>query len=136
MTTNLTPPLETVRLAPSFRIPLGLAIASVPLVWFNVWLGLPIFLFSVFLGIQAATLRLEFTATDLDVYRGSTQIRQFPYRQWQHWQIFWTAVPILFYFREVNSIHFLPILFDPVQLLSCLQERCPRTLFVSNPNND
>lgn len=136
MTTHLPPSLETVRLAPSFRIPLGVAIASLPLVWLNIWLGLPIFLFSLFLGVQAATLRLEFTATDLDVYRGSTRIRQFPYRQWQHWQIFWTAVPILFYFREVNSIHFLPILFDPVQLLNCLQERCPRTLFVTNPNND
>jgi hypothetical protein len=32
----------------------------------------------------------------------------------------------LFYFREVNSIHFLPMLFDPNLLTQCLNTYCPR----------
>jgi hypothetical protein len=35
-------------------------------------------------------------------------------------------VPILFYFKEINSIHFLPILFDRKMLQTCLEQRCPR----------
>jgi hypothetical protein len=117
---------ETVVLNPSYRLPLGLAIAALPLTLFSVWAFLPIFLFAIFLGIQAATLRLHFTSTSLEIYRGQTQIRTFPYADWYHWEIYWPAVPILFYFREVNSIHFLPVLFDPAALAQCLSDRCPR----------
>ncbi|AXY67228.1 DUF3119 family protein [Thermosynechococcus sichuanensis E542] len=128
--------LATVRLQPSFAVPLGVLLLSVPLWWLYWWLGLPISLFALFLAVQAATLRLEFTATALDVYRGSQQIRHFPYQQWQHWEVFWPAFPILFYFREVKNIHFLPILFDAKTLVQCLQERCPRTAFISTVRND
>ncbi|WJI26370.1 DUF3119 family protein [Thermosynechococcus sp. B1] len=128
--------LATVRLQPSFAVPLGVLLLSLPLWWLRWWLGLPLSLFAIFLAVQAATLRLEFTATALDVYRGSQQIRHFPYQQWQHWEVFWPAFPVLFYFREVKNIHFLPILFDVKTLVQCLQERCPRTAFISTVRND
>jgi Protein of unknown function (DUF3119) len=113
-------------LAPSYRLPIGLAIAALSVCLLNLWLGLPLLLFAIFLTIQAATLRLHFTEIALDIYRGKTLIRNFPYAAWLNWQIFWSPVPILFYFREVNSIHFLPILFDPTDLRSCLERCCPR----------
>ena len=103
---TLTPSLataETVVLKPSFRLPIGLAITSTPLSFLSIWAAIPIFLFAFFLGIQAATLRLHFTNVALEIYRGQTQIRIFPYADWYHWEIYWPALPILFYFREVNS---------------------------------
>lgn len=116
---------ETVQLTPSFKLPLALIILAIPLVWVQPWASGAIALFGVFLLIQAATLRLHFTSTDLDIYRGESLIRRFPYRDWQNWAIFWSPVPILFYFKEVNSIHFLPILFDPKLLRAALEQRCP-----------
>lgn len=121
------PSTETIELSPSYALPLGLVVLALPVVLVQIWLSLAIALFGLFLLFQSITLRLRFTATDLDVLRGETLIRRFPYREWQNWRIFWPAVPILFYFKEVNSIHFLPILFDPKMLHSCLEARCPRT---------
>jgi hypothetical protein len=117
---------ETVELAPSYRIAiaviaLGLAIAAVQLI-----VGAVVALFGVFLLIQTVLLRLRFTQEALNVYRGETLIRSFPYSEWSHWEIFWQPVPILFYFREVKSIHFLPIIFDAKMLEACLTARCPR----------
>jgi len=109
-------------------IPLVLAIAAIPLLLVQVWIGLPVEVLAVFLLFQTATIRLEFTQTALDIYRSNQRIRQFPYQDWSHWEIFWPPVPILFYFREVNSIHFLPILFNPKMLQTCLEERCPRKI--------
>jgi Protein of unknown function (DUF3119) len=116
----------TAILAPSYRLPLGLAIAALAISFLNLWLGAPLLLFAVFLTIQTATLRLHFTEIALEIYRGKTLIRNFPYAAWMDWQIFWSPVPILFYFREIESIHFLPILFDPAQLKTCLERCCPR----------
>ncbi|MFM7424122.1 MAG: DUF3119 family protein, partial [Elainella sp.] len=67
----------------------------------------------------------RFTETALEVWRGATCIRRFPYQDWQNWRLFWFNFPVLLYFREVNSIHFLPILFNPGQLRTCLEQRCP-----------
>jgi Protein of unknown function (DUF3119) len=120
-----TPTTETVQLAPSYAIPIALTVAAIPLFLLNAWVGGAIALFALFLLIQTATLRLWFTETALDIYRGETMIRRFPYADWQNWQIFWFNVPILFYFKEVKSIHFLPILFDPKTLRTCLEQRCP-----------
>ncbi|WP_445638555.1 DUF3119 family protein [Nostoc sp. DSM 114161] len=116
----------TVELKPSYNIPVVLAIAAIPLILVQRWIGFTIMLFALFLMFQTLTLRLQFTATDLDLYRGEKLIRRFPYQEWQNWRIFWNKVPILFYFKEVKSIHFLPILFDPNTLKTCLEERCPR----------
>lgn len=122
-----TPSTSTVELAPSYGLPIALVVSAVPLLLIQVWISLAIALFGLFLLFQAATLRLKFTATDLDIYRGETLIRRFPYRDWQNWRIFWPSVPILFYFKEVKSIHFLPILFDPKTLQNCLEVHCPLT---------
>jgi hypothetical protein len=119
-------PSQTVELSPSYNLPIALVLLAIPLLLVQVWASLAIGVFGVFLLFQAVTLRLRFTETDLDIYRGETRIRQFPYKEWQNWQIFWLPVPILFYFKEVNSIHFLPILFNPKTLQACLESRCPR----------
>jgi hypothetical protein len=123
---DIPAPTETIELPPSYAIPATLLLSALLLAWIQPWVGVVIGLFALFLGFQAATLRLRFTATALDVCRGETCIRHFPYQAWQNWQIFWGKLPILFYFREVESIHFLPILFSPKQLRACLEQRCPR----------
>ena len=120
-----TPASATVELAPSYKIPLALVVLALPLLWINSWVAGLVSLFGLFLVFQTATLRLRFTPTDLDIYRGDSLLRRFPYADWSYWQIFWTPVPILFYFREVKSIHFLPILFDPKALRACLNDRVP-----------
>lgn len=126
MTTSFEPTsASTVELAPSYTLPWVLVIAAIPLLLVQVWVGGVIALFGLFLMFQAVTLRLQFTETALDIYRGEALIRCFPYQEWQNWRIFWSAVPILFYFKEINSIHFLPILFDPKTLKTCLEQRCP-----------
>ncbi|MBW4668630.1 MAG: DUF3119 family protein [Cyanomargarita calcarea GSE-NOS-MK-12-04C] len=127
MTTSFTSQsTSTVEIKPSYNIPVVLVIVAIPLLIVQVWVGGAIALFGLFLMFQALTLRLQFTATDLDIKRKEKLIRRFPYQEWQNWRIFWNPVPILFYFKEVKSIHFLPILFDPNTLKTCLEERCPR----------
>lgn len=116
---------QTVELAPSYTLPLVLIVAAPLMLLIQVWVSLAIALFGLFLLFQAVTLRLQFTETALDIYRSQTLIRRFPYQEWQNWRIFWSSVPILFYFKEVKSIHFLPILFDPKMLKTCLEQRCP-----------
>ncbi len=116
---------QTVELSASYKLPWGLLLAAIPVLLLQLWLGLAIALFGLFLMFQAATIRLKFTETALDIYRSEQLIRQFPYADWQNWRIFWHRVPILFYFKEVKSIHFLPILFDPKMLETCLERHCP-----------
>ena len=128
MTTSFEPTASTIQLAPSYTLPVVLVIAAIPVLLVQPWLGGAIALFGLFLMFQAATLRLQFTESALDIYRGETLIRRFPYQDWQNWRIFWPTVPILFYFKEINSIHFLPILFDPKTLRTCLEQRCPTVL--------
>ena len=125
-TTSSSTPTNTIELEPSYTIPIVLVLAAIPLLFVQKWASLPLSVFGLFLMYQAATIRLQFTPTDLDIYRSQNLIRQFPYREWQNWRIFWPAVPILFYFKEINSIHFLPVLFDRKMLQTCLEQRCPR----------
>jgi len=127
LTSSLTPnTISTVELKPSYNIPVVLVLGAIPVLLVQPWLGEILTLLGLFLMLQAVTLRFQFTATNFDLYRGEKLIKRFPYQEWQNWRIFWNRVPILFYFKEVNSIHFLPILFDPKTLKSCLEERCPR----------
>lgn len=120
---NLT---DTVQLAPSYAIPVVLVSVALPLWLVQPWLAGLLALFGLFLLFQAVTLQLSFSPTALEIHRGETLIRQFPYQEWSNWRIFWTGFPVLLYFREVNSIHFLPILFDPQALRVCLEQRCPQ----------
>jgi hypothetical protein len=120
------PVTQPVVLCPRYWVPLGVAIAALPFFLIQIWLGWIVLLFASFLAVQAATLRMHFTPTALELYRGQTQIRRFPYTDWSHWEIFWPSVPILFYFREVNSIHFTPMLFEANLLKTSLEQYCPR----------
>ncbi len=124
MTTEINTPssTEVVELSPSYKIPGFLIIAAIPLSFIQVWLAGAIATLGLFLLVQTATIRLQFTATALELYRSQTKIRSFPYSEWLTARIFWQPVPILFYFREVNSIHFLPIIFSPQMLSDCLQQ--------------
>jgi hypothetical protein len=125
-TASSSTPTNPIELAPSYAIPLVLVLAAVPLLFVQKWASLGLSLFGLFLMYQALTIRLQFTDSALDIYRSQNLIRKFPYREWQNWRIFWPQVPILFYFKEINSIHFLPILFDRKMLQTCLEQRCPR----------
>lgn len=125
MTTTASVDSETIELAPSYTLPISLVLLAMPLLLVQVWVSLTIAVLGLFLLFQTLFIRLRFTPTALDVYRGDTLIRQFPYQDWQNWRIFWSPIPILFYFKEVKSIHFLPILFDPKMLRTCLESRCP-----------
>ena len=116
---------EVVELPPSYKIPLFLIVAAIPLFLIWIWAGIAIAFLGIFLTVQSSIIRLKFTATALEVYRLQTKIRSFPYRDWSNWRIFWQPIPILFYFREVNSIHFLPIIFEPKTLIYCLETYFP-----------
>jgi len=119
------PELDTVVLAPSYGLTLGVGAIALAASWLNIWLGLVLGLFAIFLAVQATVLRIHFTGTALDLYRGETRLRSFPYADWTHWEIFWSPLPTLFYFNEVNNIHFMPMLFNPRQLRDCAESRCP-----------
>ena len=123
---------DVVQLSPRFAIPIALVLGALPLFLVQPWVSAAIALFGLFLLYQTVSLRLWFTDTALDVYRGETLIRRFPYQDWQNWEIFWSPVPILFYFKEVKSIHFLPILFEVESLRRCLEQRVPKETLNSN----
>jgi hypothetical protein len=117
----------SVKLAPSFAVPLGVSLLGtlcLPLQpsWGGFrWLALVLVLFGGFLLLQARLLRLEFNDDALLVWRGETEIRRFPYAAWLSWRVFWPGLPVLLYFREERSIHFLPVLFDPIVLREQLE---------------
>ncbi len=120
-----TTPLNTstpVELSPSYKIPIALILIAIPLIFWQPIASLILAVFGLFLLFQTVTIRLQFTPTDLVIYRSGEVIRRFPYQEWQNWRIFWQPIPILFYFKEVKSIHFLPIIFDPKTLKSCLEQ--------------
>ena len=112
-------------LAPSFAIPLTLLLGAVPVMVVQPYVGLALSIFGLFLMVQSATIRLHFTDSALDVYRSNNLIRHFPYSEWQSWRIFWRSLPILFYFKEVKSIHFLPMLFNAEELRTALNTHVP-----------
>ncbi|WP_218080512.1 DUF3119 family protein [Anthocerotibacter panamensis] len=108
-------------LQPSYAVPIGVAVLT-PLVfgWSPV-LGVLIGLFALFLTWQAATLRIVFTPTAFEVGRSGVLIVSFPYADWISWRVFWRGFPVLLYFREVKSIHFIPVLFDGKALVEHLE---------------
>jgi hypothetical protein len=118
--------MQPTELAPDYRIPSVILAIAALLTPLSLWASALLALFGAFLMIQAIILRLQFTDTALDIYRGKTLIRSFPFSEWQHWEIFWSPVPILLYFRETKSIHFLPIIFDSIALRQCLEAKGKR----------
>lgn len=125
-TTN-TDTEQIIELAPSYKIPIFLIAIAIPLAFFSITAAIILSVFGLFLMFQAVNIRLQFTSTALDVYSSGSLLRHFPYDEWSNWRIYWRSIPILFYFREVNSIHFLPIIFDPKTLVSCLEKYCPKS---------
>lgn len=115
----------TQTLSPNYRLCAAIAVLGLPLYFVSIWALGAVELFAIFLSVQAATLRLVFAEMSLTVYRRDSVIRDFPYAEWCFWEIYWSPVPVLFYFREINSIHFLPIIFSPAQLRQALELRVP-----------
>ncbi|MEY2857099.1 MAG: hypothetical protein RLZZ74_1411 [Cyanobacteriota bacterium] len=117
---------EIIELAPDFKIPGFLMLIAVGFAWVSLWLGFAIAILGLFLTIQTILIRLQFTDQALNVLRSGKIIRSFPYSDWLNWEIFWSPVPILFYFKEVKSIHFLPIIFNAKTLADCLHKHYPQ----------
>ena len=116
---------DSVTLSPDARLPLlvvafGLALLPLPL---TPWPTAVVVLFGLFLMLQTASLRLEFEERALIVWQNGRELRRFPYDQWLTWRLFAPWLPGLLYFRETQSIHFLPILFSPKQLREQLELR-------------
>lgn len=123
--------MNNVVLAPRIGVPLGVIVLGALSLglrpWWAAapWLALVIGLFGVFLLIQSQLLRLEFDAAALVVRRQEQELRRFPYSDWLGWKVFWPGLPVLFYFRERQSIHLLPMLFDAGTLHDQLNRRLP-----------
>ena len=117
---------EVVELAPNYKIPLALIAIAIALSFLSLAAAIVVALLGLFLTIQTVLIRLQFTSESLLVLRSGKVLKTFPYSEWLNWEIFWSPVPILFYFREVNSIHFLPIIFDSTTLVDCLNKYYPR----------
>ena len=126
MTTNLNTDTTDIELSPNFTIPICLILIAAGLSFVSLWLGGAIAILGLFLTVQTFLIRLQFTNDALKVMRSGNVIRSFPYSEWLNWEIFWSPIPILFYFKEVNSIHFLPIIFDAKTLRNCLEQHYPR----------
>jgi hypothetical protein len=120
-----------VTLSPHYGVALGVvALGLSCLGRLPLWGGAPVLallisLFGLFLLLQSAVLRLEFTEEALLVKRQDSLLRRFPYDAWLGWRLFWPGLPVLFYFREQRSIHLLPVLFNPTTLRQQLTERLP-----------
>ena len=128
MTTNIQTDnsTEVIELAPNYTIPLAIIAIAIALSFVSIWAGGIIALLGLFLTIQTVLIRLQFSDRSLLVLRSGKVLKTFPYSEWLNWEIFWSPIPILFYFREVNSIHFLPIIFDSKTLVDCLNKYSPR----------
>jgi hypothetical protein len=116
---------QATKLSPNYVISVVIVLAGLPLIPIQPIAAGVVAIFGLLLVYQTATIRLVFTATDLEVYRSQEKFRTFPYQEWQDWKVFWFGFPILFYFKEIKSIHFLPVLFDPQMLKTCLEKHIP-----------
>lgn len=123
--TEIENSVEVVELSPSYKIPLVLIAMAIALGFVAWWAAIIPALLGLFLTVQTILIRLQFSDRALFVMRSGKILREFPYSEWLNWEIFWSPVPILFYFREVNNIHFLPIIFDPKALRECLNKYYP-----------
>lgn len=115
---------DMLALPPSYKLSISVIIISLPLLLVSLWIGVPIALIGLFLLYQTPMIKLIFTPTALEVKRKDKLLKTFPYAEWESWKIFWQPVPILFYFKEVNSIHFVPVLYDPEELRVQLEKYC------------
>ena len=118
-------PSRPVSIAPSPRLPLlifvlGPALLPLPL---HPWPTLINRLIALALLVQSYSLRLEFEQNALIVWRGSQELRRFPYDDWMSWRLFWDGFPAVLYFRERKSPHLIPVLFNAKELREQLKAR-------------
>ena len=116
---------QATELKPNYAISTVILLAGILLIAVQPIAAGGVAIFGMFLLYQSATIRLVFTTTDLEVYRSQEKFRSFPYQDWQDWKVFWFGFPVLLYFKEVKSIHFLPVLFDAKMLKTCLEKHIP-----------
>ena len=118
-------PSRPVSIAPSPRLPLlifvlGPALLPLPL---HPWPTLINNLIALALLVQSYSLRLEFEQNALIGWRGSQELRRFPYDDWMSWRLFWDGFPAVLYFRERKSPHLIPVLFNAKELRDQLKAR-------------
>ncbi|MEN9216981.1 MAG: DUF3119 family protein [Gloeomargarita sp. HHBFW_bins_162] len=123
-TSALTVPFT---LDPDYRVAVGVAAIGLTVGFWSWPTGVTLGALAAFLAWQTTVLRLTFTETAVVLTRNGQPLREFPYRDWQDWYVFWPGVPVILFFREVHSIHFVPVLFDPAALRRYLTHYCPRT---------
>lgn len=120
-------PAAGVILSPRPWVALGVVLlgaALLPLRPLGSWavpLAAVVGVFGLFLLLQTQLLRLQFSDDALLVWRQKSLLRRFPYAEWLGWRLFWSPLPVLFYFRERRSIHLLPVLFDATALRQQLE---------------
>ena len=74
---------QTTELNPNYAIPVVFVLSGILLIWVQLIAAGVVTIFGLFLAYQAVTIRLVFTATDLEVFRSQEKFRTFPYRDWQ-----------------------------------------------------
>jgi len=116
---------EPITISPAFQLPIILIILSFMLLFLNIgyWPTIVSGSFSFFLLLQTFTLRIKITNEALIVLQLGKEIRNFPFKNWISWKLFFPIIPVVFYFREKSSPHLLPILFNPVQLKNELSKK-------------
>lgn len=114
---------ETVVLAPDLRLPLAILLLGTLLCLLNLVAGGAVALLGLILLFQSVRLRLVFGPDALELHNGAVVLRRFPYKNWRNWRLFWTPFPLLLYFREVNGIHFVPVIMDGQGLRQQLEQR-------------
>ena len=114
---------ETVVLAPGLRLPLAILLLGSLLCLLNLAAGGAMAVLGLFLLLQSVRLRLVFGPEALELHNGTVVLRRFPYKNWRNWRLFWTPFPVLLYFREVNGIHFVPVIMDGQGLRQQLEQR-------------
>ena len=116
---------DPVTIAPSFQLPIILIAISFSLLFLKIGTFPTIISasFSFFLLLQSFTLRIKISENELTVLQLGKEIRNFPFKNWLTWKIFTSKIPIIFYFREKLSPHLLPVLFNPDQLRSQLENK-------------
>ena len=116
---------EPITISPAFKLPIILIILSFMLLFLNIgyWPTIVSGSFSFFLLLQTFTLRIKITNEALIVLQLGKEIRNFPFKNWISWKLFFPIIPVVFYFREKSSPHLLPILFNPVQLKNELSKK-------------
>ena len=126
---------ETVVLAPGLRLPLTILLLGTLLCLLNLLAGGAIALLGLILLLQSFRLRLVFSPNALELRNGSMVLRRFPYKNWRSWSLFWKSFPILLYFREVNGIHFVPVIVDGQGLVEQLEQRLGHVNVTANSSD-